>query len=101
MRNWVFLAFLVNNIAGDYYESFSSSFSSSYSNIDGTEHSSSSASEAYEEKDSKGLNRRGSGKLLTEDGEQVYEETTNCDGGKCLSSTDTGKQRIRKKVKRH
>lgn len=75
--------------------SSSSSFSSSYTNWNGNEHSESSSEESYSESDSNGLNRSGSGKLLTRDGRQIYEETKLCDSGKCLNEVDTTKRRLR------
>jgi hypothetical protein len=82
-------------VQGEFFSSFSSSaFSSSYSNMNGEEHSESKSEEQYSERDSKGLNRRGSGQLITEDGNQVFEKTENCDGGRCTSTIDTGKRRL-------
>lgn len=81
--------------ANDFFQSFSSrSFSSSYSNVNGVEHSESASEESYSEKDSNGLNRNGSGRLIAKDGIQVFEETRNCDGGKCIGSVDSGKHRF-------
>ena len=95
MRALIGIVVFLNGVSCEYYTSFSSStFSSSYTNENGEAHSSSSAEESYAERNSRGLNRHGSGKLLTQDGIQVFEETKNCDGGKCRSTTDTDKQHI-------
>jgi hypothetical protein len=82
--------------SGEFYSSFSSSsFSSSYSNVDGEEHSETNSQEEYAERDSKGLDRRGSGTLVTQDENQVYEKTQNCDGDRCTSTMDTGKRKLK------
>lgn len=82
-------------VSAEFYSSFtSSSFSSSYSNTNGEEHSQSSSMEKYAERDSSGLNRRGSGKIETRDGLQVFEKTDNCDGDRCTGKMDTGKRRL-------
>jgi hypothetical protein len=91
---------LISGLTGISLRDFSSysssrSFSSSYSNWNGKEHSESSSEESYSERDSNGLNRSGSGKLLTRDGRQIYEETKLCDSGKCLNEVDTAKHRLR------
>lgn len=101
MRTLIVVTAFVKGIDADYSSFSSSTFSSSYTNENGVEHSSSAAEESYSEKDSNGMNRHGSGKLRTENGVQVYEETKNCDGGKCVSSTDTGKRRIVKRISHH
>ena len=77
------------------FSSFSSSFSSSYTNINGKEHTESVSQEKYSERDTNGLNRRGSGKLVTENGNQVFEASENCDNERCISAVDKGKRRLR------
>ena len=85
----------VSLVKGEFYSSFSSSsYSSSYSNINGEEHSESSAEEQYAERDSKGLNRRGAGRIRTENGNQVYEKTEVCDGDTCESRSDSRRKRL-------
>lgn len=105
MRSFLFqqIAFSITIVSGEFYSSVSSSssFSSSYTTHNGEEHSESAAQQSYSEKNSDGLNRSGSGKLLAKDGVQIYEETRNCDGGKCIGEVDNSKRKLARDRLKH
>jgi hypothetical protein len=95
MRFVIALCLFIVTSRCEYFSSMtSSSFSSSYSNINGEEHSSSTARENYYEKDSTGVDRSGGGELRSQDGIQIFEKTQSCDGGKCVSNSDSRKRRF-------
>lgn len=78
-----------------YYSYLSSSSTiSSYSNLDGQEHSSSEARESYSEQDSAGTDRSGDGVIRQADGSQIFEATKQCDSGECVSTSDSRKHRL-------